>query len=147
MKRILILNGPNLNLQGSRQTDIYGTEKFDRLLRELKEQFTDVSFTFFQSNVEGELVDKLQQDGFLSDGIVLNAGAYSHTSIALHDCIKAISAPVIEVHISNIYAREEFRHKDVITSVCKGMIAGLGMSGYRLAVEALLDGDRQSKEQ
>ena len=138
MKKILILNGPNLNLLGHRQPDIYGDTSFDDYLSVLRQQFPEVDITYYQSNVEGELVNKLQEAGFSCDGIVLNAGAYSHTGIALHDCIAAITTPVIEVHISNIYAREAFRHHDVITSVCKGMICGLGLDGYRMAIEALL---------
>lgn len=137
MKKILILNGPNLNLQGQRQQQVYGTATFEDFIPTLQKQFPDADIHYHQSNVEGELVNKLHEVGFTYDGIILNAGAYSHTSIALHDAVAAIKAPVIEVHISNIYARETFRHTDVITSVCRGMICGLGMEGYRLALEAL----------
>lgn len=135
--RILIVNGPNLNLLGQREPGIYGNQCFDNYLTALREHFAEVDIDYYQSNVEGMLIDKLQQEGFSADGIVLNAGAYTHTSVALHDCIKAITAPVVEVHISNVHQREEFRHHSFISSVCKGVICGFGLDSYRLAIEAL----------
>lgn len=134
--KIQIINGPNLNLLGIREPEIYGKDRFDVELQRLKALYPDVEFDYYQSNVEGELVNKLQEVGFSYDGIVLNAGAYTHTSVALHDCIKAISVPVVEVHISNIYAREEYRQKSLISSVCHGVICGFGLDSYRLAVES-----------
>ncbi|MDO4801172.1 MAG: type II 3-dehydroquinate dehydratase [Prevotellaceae bacterium] len=134
--KIQIINGPNLNLLGIREPEIYGKDGFDVELQRLKALYPDVEFDYYQSNVEGELVNKLQEVGFSYDGIVLNAGAYTHTSVALHDCIKAISVPVVEVHISNIYAREEYRQKSLISSVCHGVICGFGLDSYRLAVES-----------
>lgn len=134
--KIQIINGPNLNLLGIREPEIYGKDGFDVALQRLKDSYPDVEFDYYQSNVEGELVNKLQEVGFSYDGIVLNAGAYTHTSVALHDCIKAISVPVVEVHISNIYAREEYRQKSLISSVCRGVICGFGLDSYRLAVES-----------
>lgn len=134
--KIQIINGPNLNLLGVREPEIYGKDGFDVALQRLKVSYPDVEFDYYQSNVEGELVNKLQEVGFSYDGIVLNAGAYTHTSVALHDCIKAISVPVVEVHISNIYAREEYRQKSLISSVCRGVICGFGLDSYRLAVES-----------
>lgn len=140
--KILIVNGPNLNLLGRREPGIYGQESFDSYLPRLRQLFPMVEITYYQSNVEGELINKLQEEGFSCDGIVLNAGAYTHTSVALHDCIRAICAPVIEVHISNVHQREVFRHKSMISSACKGVICGFGLDSYRLAVEALVGGER-----
>lgn len=137
MMKIQIINGPNLNLLGIREPGIYGSDSFDTFLPQLKAQYPDIEIAYFQSNVEGELIDKMQEVGFSADGIVLNAGAYTHTSIALHDCIRSLKAPVIEVHISNVYAREEFRHKSLISSACKGVIAGFGLDSYRLAISAM----------
>lgn len=136
--KILIMNGPNLNLLGVRETAIYGSISFDDYLQTLKQKYTDIELVFYQSNIEGELINKLQEVGFSFDGIVLNAGAYTHTSIALLDCIKSITTPVIEVHISNVHAREEFRRHSVISPACKGVIAGFGLHSYQLAIEALI---------
>ena len=138
--RILIINGPNLNLLGKREPDIYGSFSFEEYLGKLKNLFPEDSIDYFQSNSEGELIGKIHEAGFSCDGIILNAGAYTHTSIALHDAIKAVPSPVVEVHISNIYAREPFRHASVIAVACKGSIAGFGLDSYRLAMEALLNG-------
>ena len=137
-KRILVLNGPNLNLLGKREPEIYGDNSMEAYMGALKEQYPEVAMEYYQSNVEGELINKLHEVGFDYDGIVLNAGAYTHTSVALHDAIKAISAPVVEVHISNVYQRETYRHTSLITGACVGVIGGFGMNSYRLAVEALL---------
>ena len=136
--KILIVNGPNLNLLGRREPGIYGQTSFDEFLPQLRQRYPDVEIDYFQSNIEGVLIDKMQEVGFDFDGIVLNAGAYTHTSIALHDCIRSIKAPVIEVHISNVHQREDFRHKSMISSACRGVICGFGLDSYRLAVEALL---------
>jgi 3-dehydroquinate dehydratase-2 len=138
-KKILVVNGPNLNLLGLREPGIYGSATLSEGMKALEERFPQVDFTFFQSNIEGELVDVIQQYGFTADGIVLNAGAYTHSSVAIHDAIKAIRTPVVEVHLSNIYSRETFRHTSLITSACIGIIGGFGMDSYRLAVEALLN--------
>ncbi len=137
--KILIMNGPNLNLLGVREPDIYGKSSFENYLPELRSKFSDVDIEYYQSNIEGEMINKLQEVGFSYDGIVLNAGAYTHTSIALLDCIRSLKAPVIEVHISNINSREEYRHKSVISAGCLGMIAGFGLDSYRLAVDALVN--------
>ena len=137
-KNILVVNGPNLNLLGIREPGIYGTATLDEGMKALEEQFPQVEMTFFQSNIEGEIIDVLHQYGFTADGIVLNAGAYTHTSVAIHDAISAIRTPVVEVHLSNIYGRETFRHTSLITSACIGIIGGFGMDSYRLAVEALI---------
>ncbi|MCZ8020289.1 MAG: type II 3-dehydroquinate dehydratase [Cyclobacteriaceae bacterium] len=136
--KVQIINGPNLNLLGKREPDVYGATSFDTFFQELKKKFPGLTLTYMQSNIEGELVNQLQQSGFESNGIILNAGAYTHTSIALHDAIAAVPAPVIEVHISNVYAREEFRHKSLITSKCVGLITGFGLLGYELAIQYLL---------
>lgn len=137
--KIQIVNGPNLNLLGVREPGIYGSESFESYLSKLREQYPEVEIEYYQSNVEGELINKIQEVGFSFDGIVLNAGAYTHTSIALHDCIRAIKCPVVEVHISNVHQREEFRHHSFISAACKGMICGFGLNSYRLAIEGLLD--------
>jgi 3-dehydroquinate dehydratase-2 len=139
MKKILILNGPNLNLLGVREPGIYGSSSMESYLPQLRRQFPDVQIDYYQSNVEGELINKLQEVGFSYDGVAFNAGAYTHTSIALQDCIRSIKAPVVEVHISNVHTREEFRHKSMISCACLGVIAGFGLNSYRLAVEALLE--------
>ena len=137
--KIQIVNGPNLNLLGVREQGIYGSESFESYLSKLREQYPDVEIEYYQSNVEGELINKIQEVGFSFDGIVLNAGAYTHTSIALHDCIRAIKCPVVEVHISNVHQREDFRHHSFISAACKGVICGFGLNSYRLAIEGLLD--------
>ncbi|MFO8234020.1 MAG: type II 3-dehydroquinate dehydratase [Bacteroidales bacterium] len=134
---IQILNGPNLNLIGQREKDIYGNIKFEDYIKLLKELFTDFEFLYYQSNVEGEIVNKIQQAGKETEGIVINAGAYTHTSVAIRDAITAIKVPVVEVHISNIYDREEFRHKSLLAPKCNGSVIGFGLDGYRLAIEAL----------
>lgn len=136
--KIAIINGPNLNLLGRREPGIYGSRTFGDFLSELREAFPDVSFDYFQSNVEGELVNRIQEAGFTADGIILNAAAYTHTSVAIGDAVAAVNSPVIEVHISNVYRRESFRHDSLIGPHCMGVIAGFGLLGYRLAVEALL---------
>ena len=136
--KIQIINGPNLNLLGRREPGIYGSESFEAYLPQLQSRYPDVQIDYYQSNVEGELINKMQEVGFSYDGIVLNAGAYTHTSIALHDCIRSLKCPVIEVHISNVHQREEFRHKSLISSACKGAICGFGLDSYRLGIEALL---------
>lgn len=135
---IIIINGPNLNMLGKREPTIYGSQSFDDYLEILKSKYSDISISYYQSNIEGELINIIQETGFISDGIVLNAGAYTHTSIAIADAIRSIKCPVIEVHISNTHKREEFRHKSYMTPVCQGVIAGFGMNSYRLAVEALI---------
>jgi len=131
---IHIINGPNLNLLGLREPEIYGTETFEDFLSKLKSQFSELQLTYFQSNVEGEIINNLQENGFKSDGIILNAGGYTHTSVAIGDCVAAIKTPVIEVHISNIYARENFRHQSYIAPNAEGSIVGLGLNGYTLAI-------------
>jgi 3-dehydroquinate dehydratase-2 len=135
--KIQIINGPNLNLLGVREPGVYGSSSFEMYLEELKNRYPEVEFAYYQSNVEGEIINKIQETGFSFDGILLNAGAYTHTSIAIHDAIKAIQTPVIEIHISNVHAREEFRHQSLIARACKGVIAGFGLDSYRLAVEAI----------
>ena len=136
--KLAIINGPNLNLLGQREKDIYGQLSFDDFLNSLKTQFKNIEFTYYQSNIEGELINKLQQVGFTYDGIILNAGAYTHTSIAIADAIAAITTPVIEVHISNIFAREEYRHTSYLGAKCKGSISGFGLQSYELAVKSFL---------
>lgn len=136
--KLLILNGPNLNLQGRRDTDVYGTQTFDDFLAVLKNRFPQVAFGYFQSNIEGELIDAVQQAEGRYDGIVLNAGGYTHTSVALRDAVSAVRVPVVEVHISSILAREEFRHVSLLAPVVKGSIMGFGLDSYRLGIEALL---------
>lgn len=132
--RIQIINGPNINLLGKREPSIYGSVTFEDYLAELRKKYADVQIDYFQSNIEGELIDKV---GFDVDGIILNAGAYTHTSIALQDAIRSVTSPVIEVHISNVHAREAFRHVSMISCACKGVILGFGLNSYRLAMEAL----------
>lgn len=136
--KVQIINGPNINLLGKREPSVYGARSFDDYLVELKERYPQVEFDYYQSNVEGEMINKIHEVGFDYDGIILNAGAYTHTSIALQDAIRAITAPVIEVHISNVHRREEFRHKSMIACACVGVICGFGLDSYRLAVEALM---------
>lgn len=136
--KIQIINGPNINLLGKREPSIYGNTSFDDYLTDLRRRYADVQIDYFQSNVEGLMIDKIQEAGFEADGIILNAGAYTHTSIALQDAIRAVPAPVIEVHISNVHAREAFRHVSMISCACLGVICGFGLDSYRLALEALL---------
>ncbi len=138
MKKILIINGPNLNLLGKREPSIYGDASFEGYLKTLREQYSQCEIAYYQSNIEGELINKIHEVGFDYDGIILNAGAYTHTSIALHDAIKAVSTPVVEVHISNVHARESFRHVSMISPACKGIIIGFGLNSYRLALESFL---------
>lgn len=139
MKKIAIINGPNLNLLGVREPSIYGNATFESYLERLQSVYAGAAqLAYYQSNHEGDIIDQLQQLGFGYDGIVLNAGAYTHTSVAIADCIRAIPAPVVEVHISNVHSREEFRHHSMISGVCKGVIAGFGLLSYSLAIEALL---------
>lgn len=133
--KIQIINGPNLNLLGKREPTVYGNASFEDFFQELKTRFSDVELSYYQSNVEGELINKLHEVGFSFDGVILNAGAYTHTSVAIHDAIGAIKTKVVEVHISNVYAREEFRHKSLITSKCVGLITGFGMESYALALQ------------
>lgn len=135
--KIIIINGPNLNLLGTREKDIYGTESFESYFEKMKKLFPVVDMNYYQSNVEGELINKLHEVGFSNDGIILNAGGYTHTSVAIADAVSAIKTPVIEVHISNIYAREEYRHVSLIAKHCKGVIAGFGLNSYKLAIQAL----------
>lgn len=136
--KIYIINGPNLNLLGVREKSIYGDLSFEDYLKTLRNQYTNIDIGYFQSNVEGELINKLHEIGFSYDGIILNAAAYTHTSIAIADAIAGIKTPVVEVHISNVHAREAFRHHSMIARNCKGVIAGFGMDSYRLALESLL---------
>lgn len=136
---IQIINGPNLNLLGVREKTIYGDSSFEDYLNTLRKRFTNITINYYQSNVEGEIINKLHEIGFSSDGIVLNAGAYTHTSVAIGDAIAGIKTPVIEVHISNVYKREEFRHKSLLAANCRGVIAGFGLDSYRLAIESFLN--------
>ena len=136
--KLLIFNGPNLNLLGKREQNIYGHERFEDYLEKLKATFPLIDFDFFQTNIEGELVDKIQDYGFTADGIIVNAGAYTHTSVAIRDAIAGVTAPVVEVHISNTLSREDFRHKSIIGPVCRGCIMGFGLDSYRLAVLSFL---------
>jgi len=136
--KLCIINGPNLNLLGLREPGVYGSESFETYLELLKARYQDIEFQYFQSNIEGEIVNKLHETGFSYDGIILNAGGYTHTSIAIGDAVKAIKTPVVEVHISNIHAREEFRSISMISAGMKGIITGFGMDSYRLAVESIL---------
>ena len=138
--KFIIINGPNLNLLGVRQPEVYGNRTFEDYLAELKSAFPQVEIDYYQSNVEGEIINKMHEVGFTYDGIVLNAGGYSHTSVAILDAISSIRTPVVEVHISNIYAREEYRRHSLLSDACKGVICGLGLTGYRLALEGLLSG-------
>jgi 3-dehydroquinate dehydratase II len=143
--KVQIINGPNLNLLGKRETSIYGDQSFETFYGQLKNRFPDVELDYYQSNVEGEIINKLHDVGFSADGIIINAGAYTHTSVAIHDAIGAIKTPVVEVHISNIYAREEFRHKSLITSKCVGMLSGFGMEGYAMALAYLKNSNNQNR--
>ena len=136
--KIAIINGPNLNLLGVREVDIYGEESFASFFDKLQQKFTSVEFLYYQSNVEGELINKIQEVGFLYDGIILNAAAYTHTSVGIGDVVKAIQTPVIEVHISNTYSREEFRHQSYISANAKGVILGFGLQSYELALQSFI---------
>lgn len=138
MKKIIIINGPNLNLLGKREPETYGDKSFYSYFKELEVEFPFLELTSFQSNVEGEIINKIQETGFSLDGIVLNAGGYTHTSIAIADAIAAIKTPVIEVHISNVYAREEYRHQSLMAKNCKGVIAGFGLDSYKMAINSFL---------
>lgn len=135
--KVIIINGPNLNLLGKRDVAIYGNISFEEYFSSLKENYSDIKLSYFQSNIEGELIDKLQEVGFSYDYILLNAGGYSHTSVSISDAISSIETPVIEVHISNIYSREEFRTKSLLSKNCKGIICGFGLDSYKLALESL----------
>ncbi len=136
--KIVIINGPNLNLLGAREPNIYGNQTFDQFFESLKSDFPQLEFDYFQSNVEGELINIIQREGFSCDGILLNAAAYTHTSVGICDAIKAVNTPVIEIHISNTFSRENFRHKSYISPVAKGIIVGFGLDSYRLGVESFL---------
>ena len=135
--RVIIINGPNLNLLGQREPSVYGVDSFEAYFATLQQAYPQLELSYFQSNHEGALLDKLHEVGFSYDGIILNAGAYTHTSVALHDAIRAITTPVVEVHISNTFAREAFRHHSYISAVAKGVIVGFGMESYRLALESI----------
>ncbi len=137
--RIQIINGPNLNLLGKREPEVYGAQSFDIFFQTLIQSFPSVELHYFQSNTEGEIVNMLQEVGFTFDGVIINAGGYTHTSVAIHDAIAAITTPVVEVHISNLYAREEFRHHSLITSKCAGLITGFGLQSYALALIYLMN--------
>lgn len=136
--KIIIINGPNLNLLGKREPEIYGSQTFEDYLKTLQDKFSDIEISYFQSNVEGELINKLHEVGFEYDGVIINAGAYTHTSIGLGDAIKGIKTPVVEVHISNTFGREEFRHQSYISPNAKGVILGFGMQSYDLAIQSFL---------
>jgi 3-dehydroquinate dehydratase-2 len=139
MKKFQIINGPNLNLLGKREPTVYGNTSFEAYLDVLRTNYPSCRIDYYQSNAEGELIDKIHETGFSYDGIILNAGAYTHTSIALHDAIKAVESPVVEVHISNVHTREEFRRHSMISAACKGVIAGFGLKSYELALVALIN--------
>lgn len=138
MKHIEIINGPNLNLTGRREPEVYGTTTMEEYIETLQSLFPDVKIGYYQSNVEGELIDEIQRAGFAADGLIVNLGGYSHTSVALRDALLAVPAPKVEVHLSNIFAREDYRHHSFITSACRGMVCGLGLQGYALAIEVLV---------
>lgn len=139
MKRIQIINGPNLNLLGKREPGVYGNQSFEAYFEELKAKYPQAELFYFQSNTEGAIIDKIHEVGFTLDGIILNAGAYTHTSVAIADAIRSVTTPVIEVHISNVFKREAFRHHSYLSEACKGCIVGFGMDSYRLAVDAFLN--------
>ena len=136
--KLIIINGPNLNLLGKREPEIYGANSFDDYFKVLQNKFSSIDLSYFQSNIEGEIIDKLHEVGFNYDGIILNAAAYTHTSVGIGDAIKAIETPVVEVHISNVHAREEFRHQSYIAANAKGVIVGFGLKSYELAIESFL---------
>jgi 3-dehydroquinate dehydratase-2 len=137
--KIQIINGPNLNLLGKREPEVYGTEDFDTFIIKLQSEFPEVELSFFQSNIEGEIIDKLHESGFDTDGIILNAGAYTHTSVAIGDAVKAVSSPVVEVHISNTFKREDYRHISFVAPHAAGIIIGFGLNSYRLAILSLME--------
>ena len=137
--KIIIINGPNLNLLGKREPNVYGTDSFEDYFESLQHKYSTIDFSYFQSNIEGEIIDKLHEVGFNYDGIILNAAAYTHTSVGIGDAVKAIETPVVEVHISNVHAREEFRHKSFIAANAKGVIVGFGLKSYELAVQSFLE--------
>lgn len=143
--KIQVINGPNLNLLGIREKEVYGSTSFEKYLETLKKNFKNTEIDYFQSNIEGELIDCIQNSSFTHDGIILNAGGYTHTSVALHDAIKAVNAPVVEVHISNTQARENFRHKSLIAPACIGIVAGFGLFSYNLAIMAIEDFNNKNK--
>ena len=136
--KLIIINGPNLNLLGKREPDVYGNTSFDSYFEQLKEEYPDLEITYYQSNIEGEIIDKLQEAGFNHDGIILNAGAYTHTSVGIGDAVKGIETPVVEVHISNTFGRESYRHQSFISPNAKGVILGFGMKSYDLAIKSFL---------
>ena len=136
MKRLIIINGPNLNLLGKREPEIYGSATFNDFFKELKDKFTEIELHYFQSNIEGEIIDKLHEVGFDYDGVILNAAAYTHTSVGIGDAVKSINTPVVELHISNVHAREEFRHHSFIAPAAKGVLFGFGLKGYELAIQS-----------
>ena len=136
--KLIVINGPNLNLLGKREPEIYGSNSFEEYLARLQQEFTDIEISYFQSNIEGEIIDKLHEVGFSYDGIILNAAAYTHTSVGIGDAVKAIETPVIELHISNVHSREDFRHTSYIAANAKGVIFGFGLKGYKLAVQSFL---------
>lgn len=136
--KIQIINGPNLNLLGMREPDVYGSDSFNDYLELLRSQFPNIEISYFQTNIEGEIINKIHEAGYGCDGIILNAGGYTHTSVAIRDAIKAVPSPVVEVHISNVHSREEFRHTSMISAVCMGVIAGFGLSSYQLGVQAIV---------
>lgn len=141
--KLIIINGPNLNLLGTREPSVYGDQTFDEYFITLQNSFQNIELEYYQTNIEGEIINKLHEVGFTYDGVILNAGGYTHTSVAIRDAISAITTPVIEVHISNVFAREEFRHISLIAPKCKGSISGFGMDSYRLAIESVLDLDTE----
>lgn len=136
---LLIINGPNLNLLGKREENIYGSESFEDYFQKIKKTFADINFDYFQSNIEGEIIDKIHECGYSFDGIIINAGAYTHTSVAIRDAIAAVKSPTVEVHISNTLSREDFRHKSIIGPVCRGCIMGFGLESYNLAIRSFTD--------
>ena len=136
--KLIIINGPNLNLLGKREPEIYGSETFETIFKNLQDKFSSIELTYYQSNIEGEIIDKLHEVGFDYDGVVLNAAAYTHTSVGIGDAVKGIETPVVEVHISNVHAREDFRHKSYISADAKGVIFGFGIKGYELAIQSFL---------
>ena len=138
MKKILIINGPNLNLLGKREPTIYGNASFEDYLETLRSRYPQCDIAYYQSNIEGEMINKIHEVGFTYDGIILDAGAYTPTSIALHDAIKAVTTPVVEVHISNVHAREAFRHVSMLSAACRGVVIGFGLDSYRLALESFI---------
>ena len=137
--QLVIINGPNLNLLGKREPQIYGNQTFEEMLAEIRKAFPSIDILYFQSNVEGEIINKIHEVGFTADGIIINAGAYTHTSIAIADAVKSIKTPVVEVHISNVFARESYRHESFLTPVCKGCISGFGIKSYYLAIQSFFD--------